>query len=239
MSGLAKSFKTYNRRREGRVSFLFVGSRLCLDFVNTRVIEHGKPVDWLQSGADVLRWLKAAAVLGPREAREATASASGRRLLCEALALREAIERMAAQLADGRPVPRSSVAAINRVLRERREHVELVRSAGGFRTVRHAEAGDPLRVLVPVALSAAELLARDDPARVRRCSNPACILYFYDTTRSRTRRWCSMQGCGNRLKVAAHRRRLLGRPGSAKVRRRRTPASAGRSAGESQRFRRD
>ena len=209
MSGQVKSFRTYNRQPEGWVGFLFVGKRLCLDFVNTRVIEHGKAVDRLASGADVMRWLKAAGVLASDglRTRPRAAAPHGARLLREALALREAIERMAARLAEGRPVPRSSVAAINRVLRDGREHVELVPSAGGFRTVRHAEAGDRLRVLVPVALSAAELLANDDPSRVRRCGNPACILYFYDTTRSRTRRWCSMQGCGNRLKVAAHRRR--------------------------------
>lgn len=204
MSESVKSFRTYNRQGEGDVGFLFVGNRLCLDFVNTRVIEHGRPVDYLQSGDDVWRWLKAADAAAP-----STGTKSRRQqLLREARALRAAVEGLAARLAAGRPVPPSSVAAINRVLRARREHLQLVRAAGGFRTARQSEAADTLGSLAPVALSAARLLTEDDPSRVRRCGNPACILYFYDTTRSRTRRWCSMQGCGNRLKVAAHRQRL-------------------------------
>ncbi|HXE89661.1 MAG TPA: ABATE domain-containing protein [Terriglobales bacterium] len=205
MSGRAKSFRTYNLHAEGGVGFLFVGNRLCLDFVNTRVIEHGKPADYLQSGTDVGRWLKAAGA-GTAEGSPRNVP-GGARLLREARTLRHALERMARQLAAGRPVPRSSVAAINRVLRARREHLQLVRTGGGFHTARQSETGDTLGLLAPVAFSAARLLTEDDPSRVRRCRNPACILYFYDTTRSRTRRWCSMQTCGNRLKVAAHRRR--------------------------------
>jgi hypothetical protein len=34
-----------------------------------------------------------------------------------------------------------------------------------------------------------------------------CSLLFVDTSRSGRRRWCSMERCGNRAKVAAHRRR--------------------------------
>ena len=31
-----------------------------------------------------------------------------------------------------------------------------------------------------------------------------CVLYFYDTSRNGTRRWCSMQGCGGRAKASRH-----------------------------------
>ncbi|WIB37118.1 CGNR zinc finger domain-containing protein [Curtobacterium sp. MCJR17_043] len=33
---------------------------------------------------------------------------------------------------------------------------------------------------------------------------------FYDSSRGGTRRWCSMQRCGNRAKVRAHRARRAG-----------------------------
>jgi predicted RNA-binding Zn ribbon-like protein len=33
------------------------------------------------------------------------------------------------------------------------------------------------------------------------------VLWFHDTTRSGTRRWCSMTACGNRLKARRHYRR--------------------------------
>ncbi|WP_326556512.1 CGNR zinc finger domain-containing protein [Micromonospora sp. NBC_01796] len=43
--------------------------------------------------------------------------------------------------------------------------------------------------------------------RVRRCAGDNCALLYLDTSRPGRRRWCSMQRCGNRHKVAGHRRR--------------------------------
>jgi predicted RNA-binding Zn ribbon-like protein len=44
-------------------------------------------------------------------------------------------------------------------------------------------------------------------SRIRRCEGVNCAIPFVDTPRPGTRRWCSMERCGNRAKVAAHRRR--------------------------------
>jgi predicted RNA-binding Zn ribbon-like protein len=50
-------------------------------------------------------------------------------------------------------------------------------------------------------------LLEEHRARVRNCANPDCPFWFLDTTRSGTRRWCSMTVCGNRLKARRHYRR--------------------------------
>jgi len=73
---------------------------------------------------------------------------------------------------------------------------------------------DPRRpedLFAPVAHSAAMLFTHADPNRVRKCGQ--CVLHFYDTSKKGTRRWCSMQMCGNRFKVAAYaaRRRTIDR----------------------------
>lgn len=44
-------------------------------------------------------------------------------------------------------------------------------------------------------------------SRIRVCDAPECSTAFFDSTRSRTRRWCSMATCGNRAKVSEHRQR--------------------------------
>lgn len=41
---------------------------------------------------------------------------------------------------------------------------------------------------------------------VKRCGNPLCRWVFVDGSRNRSRRWCDMAACGNRAKVARHRR---------------------------------
>ena len=62
---------------------------------------------------------------------------------------------------------------------------------------------------------------RDRPAEraahgaVRSCAGPDCTILFIDTSRPGTRRWCSMEACGNQAKSAGLRRqRRRARPAS-------------------------
>jgi len=50
-----------------------------------------------------------------------------------------------------------------------------------------------------------EELSALDPDRLRRCARPECDLLFYDTTRSRTRRWHAEDPCGWRERQRVHR----------------------------------
>lgn len=50
-----------------------------------------------------------------------------------------------------------------------------------------------------------EELATIDPGRLRECARPECTLLFYDTTRSRTRRWHAEDPCGWRERQRTHR----------------------------------
>ena len=62
-------------------------------------------------------------------------------------------------------------------------------------------------VLAPVLWSAADLLLGSAHAQLRLCANDKCRWLFFDDSKSKTRRWCSMATCGNRFKVAQHARR--------------------------------
>ena len=44
-------------------------------------------------------------------------------------------------------------------------------------------------------------------SRFKACRNPECRWAYYDTSRNRSGRWCSMAICGNRMKGRAFRRR--------------------------------
>jgi predicted RNA-binding Zn ribbon-like protein len=61
-------------------------------------------------------------------------------------------------------------------------------------------------LLVAPALDALEL-ARETPGRVRECAAPDCNVIYVDTSRNRSRRWCSMERCGARAKASAYYRR--------------------------------
>lgn len=56
-------------------------------------------------------------------------------------------------------------------------------------------------------LAAAVTMSPDDWVRLKVCPADDCQWVFYDESRNRSRRWCSMEGCGNRHKVRAYRDR--------------------------------
>jgi CGNR zinc finger len=45
------------------------------------------------------------------------------------------------------------------------------------------------------------------PGRLRACANDECRLFLIDHSRAGTARWCSMSGCGNRMKARRHYQR--------------------------------
>jgi len=195
--------------------FLFLGGRLCLDFVNTEIVVLGEYRDLISDFGGWMAWQSAAGRPGMTEAkapgREWGGGAESMDALKRAVAFRSELRKMAGCLASHKPVPRTAVGAINELLRRGAAYGQLTPVGRGFARQVHRDVREPLDLLVPVAEDAADLLCDGNPSRVRKCGNPECVLFFYDTSRSRTRRWCSMDFCGNRAKVAAHYRRRRGR----------------------------
>jgi len=191
--------------------FVFLGKQPSLDFVNTKVMQHGRPVELLEDFGGLVAWLVRSELLPRADAEKAlelwNERREGRRLYEEALELRSRLLEMAEALAHGRPVPGPSIEAINAAMRHPVGPLEVRRTRDGFELRRRVELSEPAQLLGPIAQSAAELVCGPERKLVRRCENPACVLYFLDTSRNRSRRWCSMEGCGNRAKVAAHYRR--------------------------------
>lgn len=121
--------------------------------------------------------------------------------LVDARALRTAIARAATALSHGRGIPSDDVDLINLFAATPDIAPALgggTRQAGRSR----AKASQALSVL---ARESVELFAVDPADRIRECAAEDCDLIFYDGSRSNNRRWCSMNRCGNRAKVRAHR----------------------------------
>ena len=190
--------------------FPLVANLLWLDFVNTEPARDGRRVDLLEDYGDLVAWLQSAGGLTPEQARQAArwdGKAEGQAVLREARALRSALRAGAERLAEGGPPGEDMVRAVNRVLAWRPAYRELVREGRGWVSRARPVSSAPRHLLVPIAESAAWLLEHGDLSLVRRCEGAACVLHFYDTTRNRSRRWCSMEGCGSRAKAAAYYRR--------------------------------
>jgi predicted RNA-binding Zn ribbon-like protein len=190
-------------RDEAARPFLFLGGHLTLDFVNTVLVEGGELVDRLSSPEELARWV-GASTLG-REFGEPTDIAPS--VFAQAIGLRGALKAGFDACVAEEPIPDATVATMNAILRsapgsELRRSSEAGRLGHSLR-VDLAKDATPLPWLL--ADAGADLMAGDGVSRLRRCANHGtCVLIFLDTSRSHTRKWCSMELCGNRSKVAAH-----------------------------------
>jgi predicted RNA-binding Zn ribbon-like protein len=193
-------------RSDWKDGFLFLGNELVLDFLNTRPIQDRKPMELLSDFGAVLRWFQAADLLdseqvahferqwkGTTEAQKATEVMKD---------LRERWREEILAWEGGRAIRSQTLDELNRVMGMHPMLTRLTKSRTAYSTKLWFEVREPADLLAPLAHSAAALFATGDRKRVRKCAN--CLLHFHDTSKKGTRRWCSMQLCGNRFKVAAY-----------------------------------
>jgi len=190
-----------------------VGGRLCLDFANTvdwHASDH--PREWLTGFSDLAAWSRHAGALTEGQARSLVRAAeSGAEeaasVLERAITLREALYRIFSAIAARRSVEPADLATLNTALATALMHLRVIPADEGFTWDWAAGQGELDRMLWPVAWSAARLLTSKDLDRVRECPGDGCGWLFLDTSKNRTRKWCSMESCGNRAKARRHYRK--------------------------------
>ncbi|WUH93323.1 CGNR zinc finger domain-containing protein [Streptomyces sp. NBC_00433] len=180
----------------------FDGGRVCLDLVATRV---ARPVgERLDRVERVVEWVYGTGLVPT--GTPVRADQGWARGLTDLRALLE--DLVGAQLT-GTPPPPEAVARLNEVARAAAPPApRAVLGADGALTRALAAPPDAAGLLAAVARDAVDLFT--DPvarSQLRRCEGENCALVYLDTSRGRRRRWCSSEVCGNRERVARHRRR--------------------------------
>ncbi|HET7768797.1 MAG TPA: CGNR zinc finger domain-containing protein [Chloroflexota bacterium] len=144
-----------------------------------------------------------------RTARAQPEAAEGARR--RAIGLREGLYHLFRSLAaEGEAPDERDVAALNAWLPEAMARRRLALAGGHFTWVASVPAGELEGPLWPVVWSAVELLTAGPLDRVRECDNDPCGWLFVDSSRNRSRRWCDMRDCGNRVKARRHYARTRG-----------------------------
>jgi predicted RNA-binding Zn ribbon-like protein len=201
MSGARKK-----RNSDWKDGFLFLGNELALDFLNTRPVQNGEFTELIPNFRALLRWFQAADLLTSRQAadlgRRWGESDRARRVVEAVRKLREELRKEIRAWQRSGAVRHSAVDDLNRLMADHPMRTRLKATASGASTELYFELRQPEDLLAPLAHGATTLFADVDRKRVRKCDQ--CVLYFHDTSKKGTRRWCSMQLCGNRRKVAAY-----------------------------------
>ncbi|TCP56654.1 putative RNA-binding Zn ribbon-like protein [Tamaricihabitans halophyticus] len=197
-----------------------IGGARCLDLANTVVPRRPLPgteqVDRIPDYRECVNWAAYAGFLEPDAARQlkqvaqaeqaAAAEVHGR-----VLALREAIYETYGAIADHRPVPPEGLAALRDFYSNALGRAELDTTESA-QVLEWTWADDALETPLWRFAASAMDLARTGPlTRVKRCpgDDGQCGWLFHDLSKSATRRWCSMNICGGRVKSrrqAARRR---------------------------------
>jgi predicted RNA-binding Zn ribbon-like protein len=177
------------------IRWWFDSGSFALDFAYTGAIGGNPAWERLHAPDDLSRWLRERFPVPVGNARS--------RDLFDAISLRDTIGRMARASAHGEPLGSADIDVVNLYAATPDIPPSL---AGGSR-----QAGRSVQTvgqaLSTIARDAVDLFAPSRAGRIRECNGADCSIVYLDTSRAATRRWCSMQRCGNRAKVRAHRAR--------------------------------
>ncbi|KZM71266.1 CGNR zinc finger domain-containing protein [Nocardia terpenica] len=114
--------------------------------------------------------------------------------------LRESIHAAATAAAIGDPLPAAAVGVING--RSVRGRAAAILTPEGTRHWRLGSASGVDDALGVIAADAIAILSGERDGKLALCASPTCRAAFFDTSQSRTRKWCDMNTCGNRQKKA-------------------------------------
>ncbi|MGO4210487.1 ABATE domain-containing protein [Terriglobus sp. 2YAB30_2] len=189
--------------------FLFVANRPILDFLNTKPILADGPTELLPDAHSLERWLIASGTVTLPKTKSllrswrqsSEAEAFRKDLIAFRERLRDAVLRMEA----GSGPSDDFLKEINARLQQYPLHTALRRRDGGVVRETFFDPAEPAGLWAPIVDGAADLLAETETSRIRQCES--CIVHFFDTSKKGSRRWCSMNICGNKIKVAAYQRR--------------------------------
>jgi predicted RNA-binding Zn ribbon-like protein len=152
--------------------------------------------DQLDSPQALRRFLTGHGLLGPSEP-------VGQADLALAVELREALRAML-RVNHGEPLDPAALEVVNRattgipleVAFDDEGHPVLGPASGGCRGA-----------LAALLAGVAQASAQGTWERLKACSSDSCQWAFYDRSKNRSGRWCSMQTCGNRTKTRTYRNR--------------------------------
>jgi predicted RNA-binding Zn ribbon-like protein len=173
-------------------------AELVADFANTLDIHAG--TDALSTPADLTAWLTTRGLLSTAApTADAPADDAPRTALhADCVALRAGIrERLGTHVGDtpDRTVTDAADAALARLP---------VRIAADGTLAPTVGLADTERAVAELAIAWSNLSVTGDAARLKRCAEHSCHEVFWDASKNRSKRWCSMQGCGNRAKARAY-----------------------------------
>ncbi len=188
-----------------------VGGHDALDFANTVSWRHQpREIDYLRQYHSLMAWSRQTGFLSAREAKSLRHLAGrfprkAAAALARARALREAIFSIGRAITRNAAPPPDAVATLHAARIQALHHATFVPARRARWAPRWGAERDFDRPWWPVATAFASLLENPGLHPLGIC--PECSWLFLDSSRNRSRRWCSSGDCGNRARGRRFRAR--------------------------------
>ncbi|WNB93371.1 CGNR zinc finger domain-containing protein [Bacillus sp. NEB1478] len=191
------------------VNLNILRDRICLDFTNTVGWHTGEnPSEWIKSYEDVVIWSKMAGILSEEKeqlllnkAKEFPEAAS--KVYNDAILIREAIFRIFRDVLTRKPCSNEDLLLLNNFCKRANQFIELGMDKDQY-VYQFKETLELDSMLWVIVKSAADFLVSNEIGKLKECEGGGCGWLFLDTSRNHSRRWCSMEDCGNRAKARRH-----------------------------------
>ena len=176
------------------MKFAFVCGRACLNFAGTMKHRFTSREERLTKPAVLSEWAVQAGLLDagidvPIDD------------LVTAIEVREAIYRTVVARLDGGQPQQADVDLLNEQASQPQLTPRLLPTGATYRE------GNAAQLIASLAADLLDLLAGSGIDNVKRCAHPNCSLLYVDSSRAKSRHWCGMATCGNKVKVQAFRAR--------------------------------
>lgn len=183
----------------------FLGGNLSLDFVNTVHDRHEEPLrDLLINYLDLVTWVYFADAITDSQKENLLKiglenQGSADQIYKDALQLREAFYDFVLNLINQDEAITAHIQLINQWLSRTFSNLELAQLNGHFVLDWNTENFELESVLWPIIRAFADLVTSEDINCIKQCGN--CGYLFVDNSKNNSRKWCSMEICGNRVKA--------------------------------------
>jgi predicted RNA-binding Zn ribbon-like protein len=181
-----------------------LGNVLATSFTGTLSERHGDAVERIPTPHRLVDWLTVSGL--------AVDSCTTTQLDL-ARELRESIHAAATAAALQDALPASAVQVIND--RSAQGRAAAILTPDGKRRWQLSSASRVEDALSVIAADAISIIAGERDGKLALCASPTCQAAFFDTSQSRTRKWCDMNTCGNRQKKARFNANRRKNPSSA------------------------
>lgn len=189
--------------------YMMVGERLCMDFINTVSWRESaeKRRDWFTSYPKLVDWSVHAEVLTAQQAQNLLIEAGenpsqAEQALKQAIGLREVMYQIFKSISKKNSPNEEDLKRFNEYVSTFYRSLQVIQDEDQFTLKFNHPEKNMDAMLPPILQSAVDLLvSKNELERVKQCEGDPCGWLFFDTSRNRSRRWCSMADCGNRAKV--------------------------------------